>query len=122
MQSYLEKKGIDARNDSLVRNDYDKSDIYSSSHKDSISDGDSKGKGTLHGGHTHTSPDFNRPSTIDYSSFDTNNGGNSYDIDGYKGKGGRNFLTTISKYNKNNEYGVNSIDTSANLADGQIII
>ena len=122
MQTSLEKKAIELRQESKVRNDYDKSDVYSITHKDALSDGDIKGKGTGHGGHTHSIPDANKPSTINYGTFDTNGGGNLYDIDGVKGKGGRNFLTTISKYNKENEYGINSIDTSANLSDGQIII
>ena len=47
-------------------------------------------------------------------------GGGLYDIEGRNGVGGRRFLMNISKYNANNEYGVNSVDTSANLADGQI--
>lgn len=122
MQTSLEKKGIDLRKETVVRNDYDRADNYSSIHKDAISDGDKKGKGTTHGGHTHSIPDHNKPSTINYSTLDTTNGGNLYDIEGLNGKGGRNFLTTISKYNKENEYGINSIDTSANLADGQIIL
>lgn len=122
MQTSLEKKAIELRQELKVRNDYDKSDIYSITHKDALSDGDIKGKGTGHGGHTHSIPDSNKPNAINYSTFDTNGGGNLYDIDGFKGKGGRNFLTTISKYNKENEYGINSVDTSANLADGQIII
>ena len=122
MQTFLEKKAIDLRQEANVRNDYEKNDVYSINHKDAISDGDVKGKGTGHGGHTHTMPDQNKLSAINYSTFDTNGGGNVYDIEGFKGKGGRNFLTTISKYSKENEYGVNSVDTSANLADGQIII
>ena len=122
MQTNLEKQSIEIRQDTIVRNDYNKSDVYSANHKDALSDGDIKGKGTGHGGHTHTVPDSNKPKSINYSTFDTKNGGNVYDIEGYKGKGGRNFLTNISKYNKENEYGAHMIDTSANLADGQIII
>jgi hypothetical protein len=122
MQTCLEKKGIETRNETIIRNDYNRNDAYSVTHKDALSDGDVKGKGTGHGGHTHSIPDCNKPSSINYSSFDTNNGGGLYDIEGRGNKGGRNFLTTISKYNKNNEYGAHMIDTSANLADGQIII
>lgn len=120
MQTYLEKKGIETRNETLVRNDYGKTDEYSTLHTDAISNGDPLGKGTMIGGHTHTTPDSSRPSTIDYSNFDTMNGGGLYDIEGRNGVGGRRFLMNISKYNANNEYGVNSVDTSANLADGQI--
>lgn len=122
MQTFLEKKAIELRQETKVRNDYDKADVYSSIHKDAISDGDVKGKGTSHGGHTHSIPDSNKPNAINYSTFDTNGGGGLYDIEGFNGKGGRTFLSNISKYNKGYEYGANLIDTSANLADGQIII
>jgi hypothetical protein len=122
MQSCLEKKGIDARSESIVRNDYNKSDVYTETHPNAISDGDVKGKGTGHGGHTHSIPDCNKPSAINYGSLSTDSGGGLYDIEGRNGKGGRNFLKTISKYSKENEYGAHMIDTSANLVDGQIII
>ena len=120
MQTCLEKKGIEARNETLVRNDYSKIDEYSTLHTDAIGNGDTLGKGTMIGGQTNTTPDGSGRSRIDYSNFDTMNGGGLYDIEGRNGVGGRNFLMNISKYNANNEYGVNSIDTSANLADGQI--
>ena len=120
MQTCLEKKGIEARNETLVRNDYGKIDEYSALHTDAISNGDPLGKGTMIGGDTHATPDCSRTSTIDYSNFDTMIGGGLYDIEGRNGVGGRRFLMNISKYNANNEYGVNSVDTSANLADGQI--
>ena len=122
MQTCLEKKGIDSRNETTVRNDYNKADVYSETHKDVLSDGDVLGKGTGHGGHIHTTPDCNKPNAINYSVFDTNGGGGLYDIKGRNGKGGRNFLMNISKYNSENEYGAHMIDTRANLADGQIII
>ena len=48
------------------------------------------------------------------------NGGGLYDIEGRNGVGGRNFLMNISKYNANNEYGVNSVDTSANLRTSKL--
>ncbi len=118
MQSCLEKKGIEARNETLVRNDYGRVDEYSVLHSDAISNGDPLGKGTGIGGHTYTTPDCSRPSSIDYSNFDTMNGGGVYDIEGRNGVGGRNFLMNISKYNANHEYGINSIDTSAN--EGQV--
>jgi hypothetical protein len=122
MQTCLEKKGIETRNEVLVRNDYNRTDEYSEKHSDALSDGDILGKGTGRGGHTHSIPDCNKPSAINYSTFDTNNGGGKYDIEGRNGKGGRLFLENISKYNKNNEYGAHLVDTSANLADGQILI
>lgn len=122
MQTCLEKTGIEKRAEALVRNDYNRTDEYSVLHKDALSDGDPLGKGTGHGGHTHSVPDCSKPSSISYSNFDTENGGGKYDIEGRNGVGGRNFLQTINKYGPNNEYGANLIDTSANVADGQIVL
>ena len=119
MQTCLEKKGIEARHEGLVRNDYTQNDEYSVLHPDAISDGDPLGKGTG-GGHTHWTPDCSKPSAIDYRNFDTINGGGLYDIEGRNGVGGRNFLKNISLYNENYEYGPNLVDTSLNVADGQI--
>lgn len=118
MQTYLEQTGIESRNNSLVSNDYNTSAEYSQLHSDALANGDPQGKGTGIGGHTHSTPDNTRPSTINYSNLDTSNGGGLYDIEGYKGIGGRNFLKNISKYNESNEYGAHLIDTSAN--DGQV--
>ena len=62
--------------------------------------------------------------TSDIGSGDDGKGGFQFFLGflfkGRNGVGGRRFLMNISKYNANNEYGVNSVDTSANLADGQI--
>ena len=122
MQTYLEKKGIENRSKTLVRNDYNRTDEYSANHENALSDGNVKGKGTGKGGHTHSMPDQSKPSVINYSNFDTTGGGGAYDIEGRNGVGGRIFLQSISKYNAENEYGAHLIDTSANLVDGQIII
>lgn len=122
MQTCLEIKGIEARNESLTRNDYTRNDEYSVTHKDALSDGDPLGKGTGYGGHTHSVPDCKKPSTISRSNFDTSGGGGLYDIEGRNGVGGRIFSMNISVYNEENEYNLNSIDTSANVADGQIVI
>lgn len=122
MQTYLEKKGIESRSKTLIRNEYNREDVYSVNHKNALSDGDYKGKGTGEGGHTHSMPDQSKPSVINYSNFNTKDGGNTYDVDGYNGIGGRKFLQSISKYNIENPYGAHLIDTSVNLVDGQIII
>ena len=121
-QTCLEKTGIDSRHDSLVRNDYTRNDEYTEMHPDALSTGDPQGKGTGNGGHMHSIPDCNAPTGISYANFNTNGGGGSYDIDGRDGVGGRVFLQNISKYNANHEYGPNSIDTSLNVADGQIVV
>ena len=120
-QSYLEKFGIDERDKTVVRNDYTKVDEYSLLHPDALSSGDPQGKGTGNGGHVHSVPDHSKPTTmIDYSNFNTAEGGGLYDIEGRMGIGGRNFLQNISLYNPEHEYGYNSIDTSAN--EGQVRI
>ena len=121
MQTCLEKKGIEARNEALVRNDYTRVDEYWAGHPDALATGDPLGKGTGHGGHTHSVPDCNKPSSIDYSNFDTSDrAGGLYDIAGRNGIGGRTFLKNISVYNEEFEYGANLVDTSLNVADGQI--
>lgn len=123
MQTYLEQYGIESREKNLIHNDYfDEESKYESTHKDAMSDGDARGKGTDFKGHTHTIPNQKRQKSINYSTFNTNNGGNVYDIEGFEGKGGRRYLQTISLYNEENEYGAHLIDTSANKADGQIIL
>lgn len=122
MQTCLEVKGIEARNELLVRNDYTRNDEYNARHQDALATGDPLGKGSGHGGHTHSTPDCTKPSSIDYSNFDTENGGGYYDIEGRNGVGGRNFSKTISVYNEENQYGVNYVDTSENVADGQIVV
>jgi len=120
MQSCLEKKGIEERKEHIVRSDYNIEDQYSSSHKDAISDGDPNGKGTGHGGHTHSLPDCSKPTgMIDYSNFDTTRGGGLYDIEGRNGVGGRNYLKTISLYNENYQYGANLVNTEENVNQGQ---
>ena len=124
-QTCLEKTGIEKRHEQIVRNDYNIQDEYSALHKDALSDGDPLGKGSGHGGHTHSIPDCNKTSNLmDYSNFDTSaqNVGGSYDINGRNGIGGRNFLKTISLYNEENQYGTNLVDSTANVQDGQIII
>lgn len=123
MQTCLEKKGIESRANLITRNDYTRVDEYSSTHNDALATGDPQGKGTGHGGHTHSVPDCNKPSSIDYSNFDTSTkAGGEYDINGRNGVGGRVFAQNISIYNEENSYGITSVDTSANVADGQIVI
>ncbi len=120
MQSCLEKRGIEERNIEIVRSDYNAENSYSSTHKDALSDGDAQGKGTGHGGHTAYLPDCNKPtSTIDYSNFDTFNGGGLYDIEGRNDIGGRKRAIASSLYNSENQYSANLINTELNLREGQ---
>lgn len=126
----LEIKGFEKREDLIIRNDYTKNDEYNETHKDAISDGDPQGKGTGHGGHTHVIPNhelaLNTPDHIwyseyNYSQLDTENGGGSYDIEGRNGIGGRNWIKAISKFNEENQYGIDYVDTTLNIADGQYV-
>lgn len=123
MQSCLEKRGIDERHVEIVRSDYNIDNQYSSTHKDALSDGDAQGKGTGHGGHTHYLPDCTKPTTtIDYSNFDTTNGGGLYDIEGRNDVGGRKKAIASSLYNNENQYSANLINTEINVNDGQFQI
>jgi hypothetical protein len=120
MQSKLEKIGIEERKNEILKSDYDLETQYSSTHEDALSTNDPKGKGTGHGGHTHFLPDQTKASTtIDYSNFDTENGGGSYDIEGRNNVGGRNRLTAYSIYSKEHQYGAHLIDSEENLRQGQ---
>lgn len=120
MQSCLEKKAIEERHNEIVRSDYNIDNQYSSTHKDALSDGDAQGKGTGHGGHTAYLPDCNKPSTtIDYSNFDTTNGGGLYDIEGRNDVGGRKRAIASSLYNSENQYSANLVNTETNVRDGQ---
>lgn len=119
-QTCLEARGMEERHNEIVRSDYNLNNAYSSTHPNAISDGDVKGKGTQHGGHTHFLPDCTKPTTtIDYSNFDTFNGGGCYDINGRNGIGGRVRLMNYCLYSSENEYGPNSVSTEQNREDGQ---
>lgn len=123
MQSCLEKRAIDERNTEIVRSDYNSSDQYSATHKDAISDGDAQGKGTQHGGHTAWLPDCSKPlNMIDYSNFDTFNGGGYYDIEGRNDIGGRKRAMVNQLYNSENQYSVNLINTEENRNAGQYVM
>lgn len=117
MQTHLEQSAIEARQKLSVGNDYTVIDEYNDLHPDALSSGNALGKGTG-GGHTHSVPWTTKDKSISRANFNTSNGGGLYDIEGRHGVGGRNFLQAISNYNSQNEYGPNSIDTTAN--EGQI--
>lgn len=126
-QTCLEKNGINARHDQTVRSDYNIENEYSSVHKDAISDGDAQGKGhpTVKG-HTHWTPscDGTANNMIKYDNFATSPSdqiGGKFDIDGYMGRPGRKEQMTRSIYNYQEPYGPTSVDTSANVNDGQYV-
>lgn len=119
-QTCLEKRGITERHQEITRSDYNIENQYGATHKDAISDGDALGKGTNHGGHSHYLPDCTKPTgQINYSNFDTENGGGCYDIKGRNGVGGRERALATSMYNKETQYGANLVNTTANVNEGQ---
>ena len=119
-QSCLEQRGMEARHEELVRRKYNKEEPYSATHPDALSDGDVNGKGTG-GSHSAWQPNCQRPKNyFDYSNFNTTTGGGLYDIEGRNGIGGRKKALASQLYNQDNEYSANLIETSANIADGQV--
>jgi len=112
-QTCLEKRAIEERQKEIVKNTYKRSyandngrgeENYSARHKNAISDGDSKGKGTLHGGHTSFRPSQGKPSSmIDYSNFDTKHGGSREDVEMRKQS------EILNLYDNKHEYGYNLV-------------
>lgn len=121
-QSRLESEAIDKRHELEVISDYQKNtNEYSEQHEDALSNGDPQGKGTgISMGYSIPGQTTNKG--INYANIATNSGGGLYDIEGRNGIGGRKYLKTINMYNSENSYGVDSIDTSKNAAEGQFIV
>ena len=120
-QSKLEKIGFQKRSED-VRNDINKNVQYDAEHPYALSPEvvpNGKGKGSMHGGHGHALPgDMSNTYSIDIE-----NGGGEYDINGRPGvDGGRKWLQAHCIYNKENQYGVDAIDTEANREEGQFFI
>ena len=124
-QSCLEKKGIDERNQEIVRSDYNSENTYGPTHADALATGDVQGKG-VGGSHTHFLPDCTKPTNmIDYSNFSTSPDmqiGGLYDIEGRNDVGGRNKALASSIYNYEHPYGADLVNTSENVAQGQFYI
>ena len=121
-QSRLESEAIDKRHELEVISDYQKNtNEYSEQHQDALSNGDPQGKGTgISMGYSIPGQTTNKG--INYANIATNSGGGLYDIEGRNGIGGRKYLKTINMYNSENSYGVDSVDTSKNAAEGQFIV
>ena len=121
-QSRLESEAIDKRHELEVISDYQKNtNEYSEQHQDALSNGDPQGKGTgVSMGYSVPGQTTNKG--INYANIATNSGGGLYDIEGRNGIGGRKYLKTINMYNSENSYGVDSVDTSKNVAEGQFIV
>ena len=116
MQTQLEKVGIEEREETLLKNDFDTNKEYGENAPEAISGGTDDpfmGKGSGSGGHGHL------PTTM----IDTNNGGSIIDIKGnpnisYSGREG-NML--INKYSKGKGY-FEDIKIDTTLNKGQVII
>lgn len=117
MQTCIEKRSIEERNKEIVRSDYNKENQYNAAHKDALATGDAQGKGTGHGGHTHSLPNCDgQLNVISYSNFDTqisSNAGNKSDNDA------RNRALARSLYNNENVYSAKLVDTTENVREGQ---
>jgi hypothetical protein len=112
----LEKRGDEARNEQIVRSDYNFNDQYSANHPDALSTGDSRGKGTGSTGHGDSLPDCNAPINVfNYSNFDTSyesHPGNNVDNEA------RNKAMVKSKYSAATPYG----DVQFNGQQGQYFV
>lgn len=121
-QSCLEIVSMNERHEEIVRSDYNRNNQYSSLHPDAIANGDSQGKGTRHGGHTHWLPNcrsYMGVSTFVFNDFDTavsSHAGNNVDNDA------RNVSLARSLYNDVNRYSALLINTSANIREGQYFV
>ena len=116
-QTRLEEEGKVIRNERLIKNEYQKNEEkqYNEEHDTALTHDDELhplGKGTKSGGHTHITPNRKAPKAIDYSQFNTENGGGSYDIFGRDEAGGRKRSQMINIYGPDRQYNENSIDTS----------
>lgn len=112
----LEKRGDEARNEQIIRSDYNFNNPYSANHPDALSTGDSRGKGTGSTGHGDSLPDCNAPINVfNYSNFDTSyesHPGNDVDNEA------RNKAMVKSKYSAANPYG----DVQFNGQQGQYFV
>lgn len=122
-QSNLERLSIEERNREVVNSTYNKDNEYSSNHKDALgpdtpnANGEEKGKGTNTSlGYLTPTSNKNPNSPINYSTIITDKGGSVDDITTREQHKIRNL------YSAENEYGVNSVDTSKNVSEGQIVI
>lgn len=135
-QSRLENVAISKRDSLIIKNEYSEIEgkEYNETHKDALSDGDVIGKGNgVSMGYAipetdsfYISNEGVRVQKINYSTIVThenaeNTIGGEYDRNGNPSikKSGRNGLMNINKFNPDNEYGEDSVDTTENILLGQ---
>lgn len=116
-QTCVESRAIEERHKQMARSDYNRDNQYSGNHPDALANGDRNGKGTgLSGGSKFWLPNCESEGMYDYSNFDTDpesGAGNEDD------NNARRTAMARSLYNSTNRYGVDSVDTSANVQEGQ---
>ncbi|MBP5457491.1 MAG: hypothetical protein J6Y37_13445 [Paludibacteraceae bacterium] len=117
MVTCLESVSRQERKEEIVRNDYNAKNQYNAQHKNARATGDSKGKGTGHGGHSHWLPNCKGTlGVFNYSNFDTaykSGAGNNVDNQT------RKVAMARSLYTPNKQYSMKIVDTSANVREGQ---
>lgn len=135
-QSRLENVAISKRDSLIIKNEYSEIEgkEYNETHKDALSDGDVIGKGNgVSMGYAipetdsfYISNEGVRVQKINYSTIVTHENGENtiggeYDRNGNPSikKSGRNGLMNINKFNPDNEYGEDSVDTTENILLGQ---
>lgn len=120
MRTCLEKRSMEERHEEIIRNNYTADNQYNATHPDALATGDAQGKGTGHGGHSHWLPDCNaQPNVFNYSNFDTDPAsGAGNDVDNEKRK--ENMVRSL--YSSENQYTEATVDTSANVREGQYVV
>lgn len=112
----LEKRADVARDEQIIRSDYNDTNQYSETHKDAVADGDSRGKGTRSAGHGDWQPDCNAPVNVfNFSNFDTDyasHAGNDVDNEA------RDRSMLKSKYSATKPYG----DVQITPREGQYFV
>lgn len=120
MRTCLEVLSMDERHVEIVRNEYNRDNIYDANHPNALNidhGNDKRGKGTGSSGHSHWLPDCSGTiGVINYSNFDTDIASNAGNIDDNNAR-----LTAMSRslYHPDNQYSADIIDTSMNVAEGQ---
>lgn len=115
-QECLEIKSMEARHEQMARSDHNADNRYDGNHPDALANGDKRGKGTgRSGGSEFWLPSCNADG-INYSNFDTDPNSGAGNCDDNEA---RRVALARSKYGPANPYGVNSVDTSANVNEGQ---
>lgn len=112
----LDKRSDVARNEQIIRSDYNIENQYSANHPDARADGDKRGKGTGSTGHGDWLPDCNAPINVfNYSNFDTDPESHAGDAADNEA---RNKAMLKSKYDAQHPYG--DIEFSAH--EGQYFV